>query len=98
MARRSRVEPCLQRLVQRVDPRRAAIHRREHLNVAQRIEAIARGQPPGDEIHDQPLRGDRVLLAQEEEVAGWVAIERGHLADVDAVRRDDDGALARLAK
>src|SRR5262249_10611715 len=93
-----RVQSFLQRLVQRVHARRATIDWRKHLNIAQWIKAVARGQPPRDEIHDQALRAERVLLAQKKEVSVRVAVQSRHFAGVDAVRRYNHRALTRLTK
>ena len=43
-----------QRVVQRVDPELAAVHGREHLDVAHRIDAVVRRQPPADERRRSP--------------------------------------------
>ena len=65
-----RVEPRAQLVVERVDPDRAAVHRREHLHLGDRVEAVvARAAGAAARSHDLGEDRRRVLAADEEEVA-----------------------------
>jgi len=92
-----RVEPFLQHVVQRRDADRAAVHRRQHLHIRERIEAEFGGDAL---LHDadQQLGGSlRVFLHEDEEIVPAVGRVR-RFALVDAVRVADDLAGLCLAE
>ncbi len=62
-----RVQPLLEQGVQRADAGLAAVHRREHLDVARR-EAVACRQAAGDQVGDGRRRRGRVVGRHEETV------------------------------
>ena len=88
----------MQRGVERGRTELAAVHRREHLDLGDRIEAEPGGDPLGDELDDRRPRRLRIIAADEEEVRVRTrrCIEIGELALVDAVSADDDLARRRL--
>ncbi len=91
------IQPGAQPRVQALDADRPAVHRRQDLNLGDRIETEARGDPLGDQLLDRP--GDLLGIAplDEEEIAPRGGGGRD-LAAVDPVGVDHDRALAGLAE
>ena len=89
-----------QRLVERVDPELAAVDRREHLDVAYRIDPVVRRKPPADERHDLLARRDRARALDQEQVATHPLRggEVGGGAAADRVRPLHDHAPRGLAE
>ncbi len=92
-----RVEEALQRLVERVGPEAAAVHRAEHLDVAHRIETEALRDAFGHHLQQLLQCAIGILGVHEEAIALTRLAERRHLAGIDRVRRHHDAALGRLA-
>ena len=94
------VQPRAQLGVERVDPQRPLVHRREHLDVGGRIEAVVRRQPRRRELADLGEDRLRPVARDEEEVAHVVRAGGGvgQLAGVDRVRRADDERARGLAE
>ena len=90
------IEGRLQLLIQGVHSGRAAVHGRQHLHLAERVEAEALGDALADDIL-HPLCGFLGRLGgEEEEIGGFLGEER-HFPLVDAVGVGDDvrpGCLA----
>src|SRR5262245_10651271 len=89
-----RVQYLAEDLVQVVGPQEAAVHRREHLDVLDRVEPEARRDAAGDELDEGLEHLLRLTSLGEEEVAREVARGDWDLAPLDAVGVADD--LARL--
>ena len=68
-APRRRIEPLLQRAVERRGAELAAMHRRQHLDVGDRIEAEPRRDALGDQLDDRRARRLGLLARDEVEVA-----------------------------
>ncbi len=94
------VQRGAQRAVDRVDPQLASVDRREHLDVADRVDVVVAGQPLGDERHDLGQRVARRPSLDQEQIAphpldvGEVRLE----AASDGVRSLDDHRVGRLAE
>jgi hypothetical protein len=75
----------------------AALHRAQHLDVANGIEAEAPGDAIADDLDHLCRPFLRLLCVDEEEVRFLARLRPfGHLAPVDAMGVDDDAALRRL--
>ena len=94
-----RVQSHLQFDVQRARTNAAAVHRAQHLNVADRIEAEAAGNARPNQIDN--ARHGRFGIVRRHEIEVAVAFgpaQIGQQAPVDPVRAGDDPALGGLAE
>ena len=92
-----RVERLLEHLVQVRHPRLPVVHRGQHLDIVERVEAEFVRHAPGDHVHQQFGRLGRVFLDEQEEVPRVGACFR-HQALVDAMGIADDERVGRLAE
>ena len=85
--------------IQRPGADTAAVHRAQHLDVADGIEAEALGDAGLHQLDDPRHRGFGIVRLHEVEVAVTLGLrEIGHRALVDPVRAGDDPALGGLPK
>ena len=94
------VEPVAERDVERIDPNVAAVDGREHLDVANGINAVVPGEPLGHERDDLLERGDGARTLDQEQVPPHLLRRREarRLAPPDRVCALDDHASRRLAE
>ena len=91
-----RVQQPLQLEVQRPGAEPAAVHRAQHLDVADRVEPEPGRDAPGHDLQQLGHAVLRVVAADEVEVAAGLLARLGQQALVDPVRVGDDPALGRL--
>jgi hypothetical protein len=94
---RLRVEGRLQFDVERTRAYATAVHRAEHLDVADRVQAETLGNAGLHQLHDALNRSLRILGRNEVEVAVTDRrAEIGHRTLIDAMGVDDDPARGGL--
>ena len=95
-----RIERVPQREIEGVDPELAPVHRREHLDVRDRVDVEVSRQPLADQRDDLRQRRTRVGTGDQEQVAAHLRPggERRHLAAANRVGPLDDHAPGRLAE
>ena len=95
-----RVQALLETFVERVDADRAPVHRRQHLDVADRVHAEALGHPLGDHLDDGRQRPFGAGAVYEEEVVilALLGLEVRRPAAVDLVGGGRDHRARRLAE
>ena len=94
------IETYLKTLVECVDPDRSPVHRRQHLHVADRVDAEALRRPLGDDLDHGVDRALRVGSVDQEEVAFLVGLrlEPRRQPPVDRVGGGGDHRARRLAE
>jgi ABC-type transport system substrate-binding protein len=93
-----RVQCVLQLYIERASTEAAAVHRAEHLNVADRVQPEAFGDAFPHYRQELPHAFFRVRRIDEVEVFAFSMGEVGHQAVVDPVRIDDDRLSAACRK
>ena len=63
------IELLAQGVVERIDSKLTSVHGREHLDVANRVQSVMRGEPLADQRDDLVQRGARVGPVDQEQVA-----------------------------